>query len=88
MIVTFHPIFKKAYKKRLVGNTKLIKRFDKRTSLFLENINDPVLHNHHLTGSMREFWSFSVTGDIRVVYRIISENVVEFFDVGSHNQVY
>lgn len=88
MNITFHPYFKKIYKKRFIGNTKLINIFNERTALFIRDIANPILHNHHLTGSMREFLSFSVTGDIRVVYKIISENEVEFFDIGSHNQVY
>lgn len=37
---------------------------------------------------MREFWAFSVTGDIRVIYRMLSEDEAELFDIGSHNQVY
>lgn len=88
MNITFHPNFKKVYKKRFAGNNKLINRFNERTVVFISDLTNPTLHNHHLTGSMRQFWSFSITGDIRVVYKIISENEVEFFDIGSHNQVY
>jgi len=88
MIILFHPNFKKAYRKRFGGNKKLIERFDERMAIFTANSTEPILHNHHLTGSMREFWSFSVTGDVRVIYRKLTEDKMEFFDIGSHNQVY
>lgn len=32
--------------------------------------------------------SFNITGDIRVVYREIDKNTVEFLDIGTHPQVY
>jgi len=88
MNITFHPNFKKSYKKRFIGNIKLIKQFNERITIFIDDIGNPTLHNHHLTGSKREFWSFSITGDIRVIYKIISNNEVQFYDIGSHNQVY
>jgi len=88
MNIIFHPNFKKVYKSRFGGNQKVFKRFNERVAIFIEDIGNPILHNHHLTGTMREFWSFSIAGDVRVIYRVISENQVEFYDIGSHNQVY
>jgi len=88
MIICFHPNFKKVYSKRFVENRKLVRKFDERIVVFIKNSTEPILHNYHLTGNMREFWSFSITGDIRVIYRKLSEDEAELFDIGSHNQVY
>jgi len=88
MIVTYHPKFKKQLKSRLGDKPKIRIKFYKRLELFVEDVQNPLLKNHHLTGSMREFWAFSVTGDIRVIYRKLSEDEAELFDIGSHNQVY
>jgi len=55
--------------------------------MFTNNSKDPILRDHALGGKMKGFRSFSITGDIRVVY-YISENIAYFVDIGSHNQVY
>ena len=48
----------------------------------------PLLKNHPLTGAKRELRSFSVTGDVRIVYQLSGDDDAIFFDIGSHNQVY
>ena len=43
--------------------------------------------DHKLIGSLEGFRSFSITGDIRVVYRKDGAEI-ELYDIGTHNQVY
>lgn len=62
-------------------------QFQVRLALFIENPNDPVLKDHKLTGKRSTYRAFSMTGDIRVVYRIV-DNELWLYDVGTHNQVY
>ncbi|OGG14289.1 hypothetical protein A2773_06755 [Candidatus Gottesmanbacteria bacterium RIFCSPHIGHO2_01_FULL_39_10] len=88
MIIDFHSKFRKNFKKRVAFNPALKQKFQQRTELFRENPKNPELHDHQLTGKKRSFRAFSVTGDIRVVYRIIDQELVRFYDIGSHNQVY
>jgi len=83
----FTKIFKKHYLKRIYSNKNLDHQFEERHELFASNQRDPLLKDHALAGKMKGFRSFSITGDIRVVY-YISNNVTYFVDVGSHNQVY
>jgi addiction module RelE/StbE family toxin len=88
MTITYLPIFLKHYKKRIANNLSLKKRFKERVELFTENKNNPVLRNHALSGDLEGFYAFSITGDIRVVYKFEIETVVLFYDIGTHNQVY
>ena len=87
MILARHRIFNKHFKIRILPNKNLIKRFEKRLELFLEKPNEPILKDHKLIGKMSGHRSFSIGGDFRVVYRVRG-NVLQLFDIGSHNQVY
>lgn len=82
-----HRIFKKHFKARILSNKNLVNRFETRLKIFLTDPKDPVLHNHRLTGQMKNLRAFSVAGDIRVVYQLEGENLY-LYDIGSHNQVY
>ncbi|KKQ25971.1 MAG: Plasmid stabilization system [Candidatus Roizmanbacteria bacterium GW2011_GWC2_37_13] len=87
MKVTFHKHFVKNFDKRIKTNSNLLERFNSKYELFLKDKNDPLLHCHRLTGTMKEKQSFSITGDIRVIFQE-SEDTIEFLDIGTHNQVY
>ena len=88
MKIKLHPHFKRNYQKRIALNNKLIKQTQERITLFGNNPMHPLLKNHALTGSKRELRSFSVAGDIRIVYLSLGNDEVIFLDIGSHNQVY
>jgi addiction module RelE/StbE family toxin len=88
MIIERHPIFIKAFKKRISRDVKLVNKFEKRLDLFLKNPHNPLLRDHSLIGAMRGYRSFSVTADIRVIYYQKDETVAVFYDIGTHNQVY
>jgi len=47
-----------------------------------------LLKDHPLTGKKQGLRAFSITGDVRIVYHFVSDDFVEFLDIGSHNQVY
>jgi len=82
------PSFKKCYSKRIAHNKKLIFVTTKRFEQFSIDPNCQQLHNHQLIGKMKGLYSFSITGDIRVIYRWVDNTTVLFMDIGSHNQVY
>ena len=83
----FTKSFKKAYAKRIRQNKNLVKRFDQRYDLFVDDPSDEMLKDHQLSGRLEGHRAFSITGDIRVIYYIY-DNIAYFIDVGSHNQVY
>ena len=87
MIIRRHKQFLRNYKKRILPYPKLDKKFEERLNLFLHDSQNPILKNHKLSGSLKGLRAFSISGNIRVVYRIVKD-VVELYDIGSHNQVY
>ncbi|MBU4301117.1 MAG: type II toxin-antitoxin system YafQ family toxin [Nanoarchaeota archaeon] len=87
MTIIRHHLFLKHYKKRILPFPNLDKKFEERFRLFIRYPSNPVLHNHKLIGTLEGFRSFSITGDIRVVYRTFGGNI-ELYDIGSHNQIY
>ncbi|MBU1129795.1 type II toxin-antitoxin system mRNA interferase toxin, RelE/StbE family, partial [Patescibacteria group bacterium] len=60
----------------------------KRLKIFLKNPSHPLIKDHKLIGSKSNLRSFSVTGDIRLIYKKISNNTIVLMDIGTHNQVY
>ena len=85
--IIFLKSFKKNYQKRIAPKPKLVDKFKKRLLLFTQNPKNPILRTHHLKGEMSSHKSFSITGDIRVVYTE-TKNEIKLYDIGSHNQVY
>ena len=87
MKVELHKPFIKIFRKRFMHTSPIKKKFFERTKLFEVNPQNPILHDHALKGNKDDLRSFSITGDIRVVYRI-EDAIAYFIDIGSHNQVY
>jgi addiction module RelE/StbE family toxin len=87
MKIQYHREFLKSYNKRVAPYPKLELQFKKQLDKLITNPNDSTLRDHKLIGKRKNFRSFSVTGDIRVVYLIVNNNIW-LFDIGSHNQVY
>lgn len=88
MKIKLHPKFEKSFQSRIASNKKLVRRTEERINLFIINPQNPLLRDHQLTGVKRGLRSFSISGDIRIVYMQVAKDEVMFFDIGSHNQVY
>lgn len=69
-------------------NPELEIEIDQRTRWFQKNPQDTRLNNHPLTKRMEGKWAFSVTDDIRIVYKWVGKTTVRFLAIGSHHQVY
>ena len=48
MIIERHPSFKRAYKKRIAKNAKLVEKVSDRLKLFANDPNDVMLKDHSL----------------------------------------
>ncbi len=86
--ISFSSPFKRAFKKRIKGNTELEARFWQKLEQFTVDPFDPSLKTHKLSGKLREFWSFSVSYDERVLFYFTEDEKVVFVDIGSHDEVY
>lgn len=59
-----------------------------RQELFVHNRRNDLLRDHALSGELKGSRSFSVTGDIRVIYRFVEDSTALFLEVGTHHELY
>ena len=85
--IGFHRNFEKHYKQRIQPQPKLAGQFGERYKLFLSGERGKPLDDHALSGNLQGRRAFSVTGDIRVVYIELDDQII-FLDIGTHSQVY
>lgn len=85
MIARFHRNFDKQYKKLKVSEKK---KAQERLLLFLQNPYHPVLNNHPLKGKYLDCRSINITGDLRAVYKMISDSEAIFVTVDNHSNLY
>ncbi|MDX2271995.1 MAG: type II toxin-antitoxin system mRNA interferase toxin, RelE/StbE family [Cyanobacteriota bacterium] len=88
MEVGFGYPFKCAFKRRIKGNANLEAGFWQKLEQFTIDLFDPSLKTHKLSGNFREFWSFSVDCDERVLFYFTEDGKAVFVDIGSHDEVY
>ena len=86
--VEYDRVFKKHFKVRILPNKSLVKRYEQRFRIFLTDRKKSVLYDHKLFGKFREKRAFSITGDIRVVYKEVNRDYCIFLDIGTHPQIY
>jgi len=88
MKIRYSREFEKNYRKRVVGNSSLMRRYKERLARFVVNPRDPLLRDHKLVGRLSEYRAFWITGNVRVVYKRLVEDEILIYDIGTHNQVY
>ncbi|HEX8932502.1 MAG TPA: type II toxin-antitoxin system mRNA interferase toxin, RelE/StbE family [Patescibacteria group bacterium] len=88
MQFAFSPLFKQKLKKIKKLDKKLFAKVDKQLKIFTDNPKHPSLRTHKLTGKNENVWSISITMSIRLVYKIIDDNIYYFVDIGTHDEVY
>jgi mRNA-degrading endonuclease YafQ of YafQ-DinJ toxin-antitoxin module len=71
--IHFTSVYLKSYQK-LPKNIQKIQ--DKKEKLFKENSFHPSLKTHKLKGKYKKFYSYSVTRDYRVLFRLINGDEV------------
>lgn len=77
--------FDKQFKKQ---SSKIQKEFATRIYLFLEDIHNPILNTHQLSGKLKELWNFNVSGDIRVIFDKSFTDMIVLEAIGSHSELY
>lgn len=85
MKIVFHRNFEGQYKKL---SENIMARVKERTILFEEDPHSFLLNNHALKGKYVGYRSINVTGDIRIIYKLLSGNAALFVAVGSHSKLY
>jgi addiction module RelE/StbE family toxin len=68
--------------KKLPKNIVIL--FENKQSFFIINPFNPLLRTHKLEGKLKEYYSFSVNSEYRVIFKVIDRNKILFFDIGTH----
>ena len=85
MRIIFHKSFEKKYKK-LSANIK--RKIKERNVLFMSDPYNPSLNNHSLQGKYLGYRSFNITGDLRIIYKLLNNDTAVFVEVGTHSELY
>ncbi|MCX6809268.1 MAG: type II toxin-antitoxin system mRNA interferase toxin, RelE/StbE family [Candidatus Berkelbacteria bacterium] len=85
MKVLFRKKFRREYKKL---NLKLQRTVDEKIRLFIAGPKNKMLNNHALIGKYQGYRSINISGDLRAVYKEISEEEIIFITIGTHSQLY
>ena len=86
--ISFSSSFKRSFKKRIKGNVDLDSRFWEKLQQFTIDPFDPSLKTHKLSGKLKEFWSFIIGYDERVLFYFTDDEKAVFVDVGSLDEMY
>ena len=74
MKIRFNNRFKRQLR-RLPRKIQL--KFDQRLRLFVDQPDHPQLRVHRLRGDLSNYRSFSVTGDVRVIFEVLPDEVIK-----------
>jgi addiction module RelE/StbE family toxin len=66
---------------------KIIKKFEEKLEIFLNDEFDFILNNHKLKSPFEEYRSINITGDFRLLYKKIDDTYI-FSKIGTHSQLY
>lgn len=85
MTLRFHHEFDKQFKQLRARERTRVRQ---RLALFLHEPYHPTLRNHALRGQYLDYRSISIGGDLRAIFKIVSEEESVFVAVGTHSQLY
>ena len=85
MELLFHKDFLKRLKKLQPQDVQKVRE---RLQLFRLEPNHPILRDHALRGKYKGYRSIDIRPDLRALYNIVDEVIVEFVLLGTHSQLY
>ncbi len=83
--VTLHKNFIKRYGKL---SSRIRARVDERLLLFQADSENPILNMHPLQGERQGYWSINIGGNLRIVFRMLENGIVQLKDLGTHSELY
>ena len=88
MEIAFSNNFKRSLRKLFKKHPEIEEKFWLKLEIFQADPLNTSLKVHKLTGRMKDFQSFSITYDCRVIFYFETDTRVFFVDIGSHDEVY
>jgi mRNA-degrading endonuclease YafQ of YafQ-DinJ toxin-antitoxin module len=64
------------------------KRFEERLRLFVKEPYSPVLRNHALKGPYKDYYSINITGDLRALSQLVTNDIALFIIINTHSNLY
>lgn len=64
---------------------KIKSKSERKIKLFEDNCFNGVLDTHKLHGVLKEFWSFSIDGTHRVIFKFLPDKEVIYYRIGTHD---
>ncbi len=86
--IAFSSSFERAFERKIAGNIEREKLFRAKLEVFQNNPFEAKLKTHKLSGKLKDYWSFSVEYDLRIIFYFSEKEKVVFIDVGTHKEVY
>ena len=78
-------VYSKSFAKKLERFSKKDKeKILQKIHIFWQNPFDPSLKTHKLTGKFKNYWSFSIAFNLRIMFQLDKQETVAFIDIGSH----
>jgi mRNA interferase YafQ len=85
MEIIFHRNFEKQISRLRPAERNKLRL---RLKIFLADSFNPQLNNHPLKGEWADYRSINIGGDLRAVFKRISEDKCIFVKIGAHGELY
>jgi mRNA-degrading endonuclease YafQ of YafQ-DinJ toxin-antitoxin module len=79
--IYYTPTFQKNWRQL---SAKVKKKGAQKEQIFRQDPFHSSLLTHKLSGKLRDYWSFSIDYQTRIVFRFLKKEEVLFVDVGGH----
>lgn len=86
--IVWGPKFKRVYKKKLKQYPEIKHHLSHALKLFIKDPFHPLLKTHKLGGPLKGNYAFSLSYDLRVVFKFLSQEEVFLETIGTHEEVY
>lgn len=83
--INYTPEFERRYQELLLA---VQKKAERREKLFRRNPFHPSLQTEKLRPKEKEYWSFRIDNDYRILFRFANDNKILFLTCGHHNWIY
>jgi len=81
MRIFYSPEFSRKYKRL----PDLVKESAKeKIEIFRRDPFDASLKTHKLHGKFRDFWSFSIDYEYRIIFKFEPDDIIKFYSMGGH----
>lgn len=86
--VAYSSSFKRSYKRKVATGSNRGAKFRSKLEVFMNDPFDQALRTHKLSGKLKDYWSFSIEYDLRVIFYFEDAETAVLIDLGTHREVY